>query len=138
MCLSPASPTLSLSELPLSLAALDSNSFFEGNLNYAAILDTARDVASAMAHIHSAKILHADLKASNILLKSDVNDPRGFVAKVSDFGLALTMAQGVTHASGLFQGTLSHMVSKQTFSSAVITDGFSYASLSYSGTRGHA
>ena len=52
-------------------------------LNYAAVLDTARDIASAMAHIHESGILHSDLKAPNIMLKSDGSDPRGFVAKVA-------------------------------------------------------
>ena len=91
-------------------SALDSGSFLMNNgLNYAAVLDTARDIASAMAHIHESGILHSDLKALNIMLKSDGSDPRGFVAKVADFGLALKMNRDETHASGLFQGTLSHM-----------------------------
>ena len=31
-------------------------------LNYAAILDTAADIAKAMLHLHTADILHGDLK----------------------------------------------------------------------------
>ncbi len=31
-------------------------------LNYAAILDTAADIARAMAHLHRADVLHGDLK----------------------------------------------------------------------------
>ena len=93
-----------------------------------------------MAHIHSAQILHADLKASNILLKSDASDPRGFVAKVADFGLALKMDQGMTHASGLFQGTLSHMApevmlhGKQSKAADVYSFGIFLWELSTAGT----
>lgn len=35
------------------------------------------DVASGMAFLHSANILHGDLKIGNILLKSTTNDVRG-------------------------------------------------------------
>lgn len=69
-------------------SALDSGAFMMNNgLNYAAVLDTARDIASAMAHIHESGILHSDLKALNIMLKSDGSDPRGFVAKVAGVSL---------------------------------------------------
>ncbi|KAG2493311.1 hypothetical protein HYH03_008446 [Edaphochlamys debaryana] len=52
------------------------------------VLLTALDVASGMAYLHGHSVLHGDLKPSNILLRSSAGDPRGFVAKVSDFGLS--------------------------------------------------
>ena len=63
--------------------ALDAGAFFTaGNaLNYAAILDTAADVAKALLHLHRHRVVHADLKVRNILLKSDATSARGFVAK---------------------------------------------------------
>jgi hypothetical protein len=33
-----------------------------GKLNYAAVLDTALDIARAMLHLHLADVLHGDLK----------------------------------------------------------------------------
>jgi serine/threonine protein kinase len=47
------------------------------------IVDTALDVARALVHLHSEAIIHSDLKARNILLKSSGGaDGRPFVAKV--------------------------------------------------------
>jgi serine/threonine protein kinase len=81
-----------------------------GGLNYKAVLDTAADVARAMLHLHQQQVVHADLKARNILLKSDGGEGRGVVAKVADFGLAVRIdaAGGATHVSE-FRGTQTHM-----------------------------
>lgn len=80
-----------------------------GTLNYRAVLDTALDVANAMTHLHSANVLHSDLKARNIMLKSDTKPGRGVVAKVADFGLSVRLDGGQTHLSSMFQGTMTHM-----------------------------
>ncbi|KAI8463338.1 MAG: hypothetical protein J3K34DRAFT_149057 [Monoraphidium minutum] len=90
--------------------ALDAGAFYTADnaLNYAAILDTAADVAKAMLHLHSHQVVHSDLKARNVLLKNDGSDGRGAVAKVADFGLAVRIESHDTHVSA-FQGTLSHM-----------------------------
>jgi hypothetical protein len=45
-----------------------------------------------------------------VLLKSAGNDTRGFVAKVSDFGLSMRIDPSETHVSNFYQGTLTHMV----------------------------
>lgn len=89
--------------------ALDEGAFFtaDNSLNYAAILDTAADVARAMMHLHKNNVLHSDLKSRNVLLKSDASG-RGCIAKVADFGLAVRMDHTDTHVSA-FQGTMSHM-----------------------------
>ena len=42
-------------------------------------------------------------QAENVLLKSHPDDPRGFTAKVADFGLSVQMNTAETHVSGLFQ-----------------------------------
>lgn len=67
------------------------------------LVETALDVARAMAHLHKHNIVHSDLKARNVLLRSDAHDPRGFIAKVGDFGLSLTIDPNATHVSNAFQ-----------------------------------
>ncbi|KAG1673652.1 hypothetical protein FOA52_013316 [Chlamydomonas sp. UWO 241] len=80
-------------------------------LNYAAILETAADISKGMLHLHVNNILHADLKASNVMLKSSAIDGRGMVGKVVDFGLAIQLdtASHQTHTSNMIQGTMTHM-----------------------------
>ncbi|KAG2443736.1 hypothetical protein HXX76_002082 [Chlamydomonas incerta] len=90
--------------------ALDQHAFMQGgSLNLAAMLETAADVAKAMVHMHAANVLHSDLKARNIMLKSSGTEGRGIVAKVADFGLSTRMEHQETHLSSCFQGTLTHM-----------------------------
>ena len=59
--------------------ALDAGAFFMegGELNLHAVLDTAIDISSAMAHLHSVNVLHSDLKARNVMLKSSTGPGRG-------------------------------------------------------------
>ena len=63
-------------------------SLFQGptSPNYPAILEVALDIARGMMHLHSCSVIHADLKASNILLQASSSDPKGLTAKISDFG----------------------------------------------------
>ncbi|GFR47438.1 hypothetical protein Agub_g9161 [Astrephomene gubernaculifera] len=90
--------------------ALDQDAFMQGGtLNYAAMLETAADIAKAMVHMHAANVLHSDLKARNIMLKSSGTEGRGVTAKVADFGLSTRMEHQETHLSACFQGTLTHM-----------------------------
>ena len=50
------------------------------------ILHTASQVALALRHLHSRRLVHCDVKAANVLLKSSTRDPRGWNCKLSDFG----------------------------------------------------
>lgn len=75
----------------------------DGAVHLPYVAATALDVARAMAHLHQHNILHSDLKAGNVLLRTDGQDPRGFVAKVADFGLSLTIDPNCTHVSNAFQ-----------------------------------
>ncbi|KAG2424163.1 hypothetical protein HXX76_014696 [Chlamydomonas incerta] len=44
------------------------------------------EVALALRHMHSKRLVHCDVKAANVLLKSSGRDPRGWSCKLSDFG----------------------------------------------------
>ena len=44
------------------------------------------EVALALRHMHSKRLVHCDVKAANVLLKSSARDPRGWSCKLSDFG----------------------------------------------------
>ncbi|GIL92905.1 hypothetical protein Vretifemale_20388 [Volvox reticuliferus] len=91
--------------------ALDGNAFLtHAGVNYAGVLDTAADIAKAMLHLHNEDVLHGDLKARNVMLKSSGTEGRGVICKVADFGLAVKMdTVEQTHMSGMYQGTLTHM-----------------------------
>ena len=47
-----------------------------------AVYATAKDIACAMAYLHSKDIVHGDLQGECLGLASSSQDPRGFVAKV--------------------------------------------------------
>ncbi|GFR44780.1 hypothetical protein Agub_g6112, partial [Astrephomene gubernaculifera] len=82
-------------------------------LNMRAVYSTLLEIALALRHMHSLHLVHCDLKPQNVLLKSSPRDPRGFTAKLSDFGLAKMMAADeegqlvIDEAVG--SGTLTHM-----------------------------
>lgn len=70
-----------------------------------AILETALEVARAMRYLHKAGEVHADLSANNVLL-SPAENARGFVAKVTDFGLSKLGSS--VHTSKTY-GTVTYM-----------------------------
>ncbi|GIL86230.1 hypothetical protein Vretifemale_14615 [Volvox reticuliferus] len=78
------------------------------------------EVALALRYLHARKLVHCDLKASNVLLKSSSRDPRGWTCKVSDFGCARMLtemdprvggegASPVGFRTAAPVGTLAHM-----------------------------
>ena len=76
--------------------------------NVLAMLLTALDIASAMEYLHSLKVIHGDLKAQNVLLKSSPIDKRGFYCKVGDFGLSRVILHN-THIETFTCGTVRYM-----------------------------
>lgn len=46
------------------------------------VLDTMREIASAIAYMHTKDIIHGNLTGSSIMLCSSRKDSRGFTAKV--------------------------------------------------------
>jgi serine/threonine protein kinase len=97
--------------------------------HYPTILSLALDIANAMLHLHSEGVVHGDLKAGNVLLRSAAGGQRrsavsagaaagggGLLgagssgpwpgqevlqAKVADFGLASQLQEQDTHISGV-------------------------------------
>ncbi|PNH06853.1 hypothetical protein TSOC_006736, partial [Tetrabaena socialis] len=49
-----------------------------------AILDTAADIAKALLHLHLNDVLHGDLKADNVMLKSSGGEGRGVIGKIPE------------------------------------------------------
>ncbi|KAG2486406.1 hypothetical protein HYH03_014982 [Edaphochlamys debaryana] len=47
---------------------------------------TLLEVALALRHLHALNLVHGDVKPANVLLRSSATDPRGFTAKLTDFG----------------------------------------------------
>ncbi|KAM0938346.1 putative protein kinase RLK-Pelle-DLSV family [Dioscorea sansibarensis] len=63
-------------------------------------------IARGLAYLHEEtrlKIVHRDIKATNVLLDKDLN------AKISDFGLARLSEEDVTHISTRIAGTIGYM-----------------------------
>ncbi|GAX77392.1 hypothetical protein CEUSTIGMA_g4838.t1 [Chlamydomonas eustigma] len=77
-------------------------------VNYPAVLETAADIAKGMIQLHSLNVVHSDLKAQNILLKSNGCEARGFTAKISDFGLSFKLNKDEASVQGVHHGTITH------------------------------
>jgi serine/threonine protein kinase len=80
-----------------------------GMPNISSICSVLLEIASALAHIHQHGIIHCDLKPQNVLLKADECSPRGFVSKLTDFGLARVVTREQPLLCGDSAGTPSHL-----------------------------
>ncbi|KAG2450689.1 hypothetical protein HYH02_004528 [Chlamydomonas schloesseri] len=72
------------------------------------------EVALALRHLHSRRLVHCDVKAANVLLKSSTRDPRGWNCKLSDFGCVRLMNDAGPDGAFGFRvthplGTVGHM-----------------------------
>ncbi|KAK4285852.1 hypothetical protein QN277_002489 [Acacia crassicarpa] len=76
------------------------------HLDWPTRLKICQGIARGLAHLHEEsrlKIVHRDIKATNILLDKDLN------AKISDFGLAKLDEEENTHISTRIAGTIGYM-----------------------------
>jgi serine/threonine-protein kinase len=76
-------------------------------------LDLAVQVASGLAAAHTRKIVHRDVKPSNIILT------KAHVAKIVDFGLARIVSSASATLSANTSGTLPYMAPEQILGEAV-------------------
>lgn len=74
-----------------------------------AIVQVLIEVAQAIQHLHSLKLIHCDIKPENVLLKSDGSKPIGFVTKLSDFGLAKLLRENYYIVNRSGSGTVTHL-----------------------------
>ncbi|EFJ39658.1 hypothetical protein VOLCADRAFT_70684 [Volvox carteri f. nagariensis] len=90
--------------------AIQKRVFFE---RLESVYATLLEIALALRHMHSLHLVHCDLKPQNVLLKTAPRDPRGFTAKLSDFGLSKTMAHDddgqLVIDEAVASGTITHI-----------------------------
>ncbi|KAJ7548558.1 hypothetical protein O6H91_07G017200 [Diphasiastrum complanatum] len=76
------------------------------SLSWEARMNIVLGTAKALTYLHEAlepKVVHRDIKASNILIDSQYN------AKVSDFGLAKLLGSGKSHVTTRVMGTFGYV-----------------------------
>ncbi|XP_057539733.1 probable receptor-like protein kinase At5g18500 isoform X2 [Amaranthus tricolor] len=77
-----------------------------GHLTWEARMKVLLGTAKALAYLHEAiepKVVHRDIKSSNILIDEDFN------SKVSDFGLAKLLGAGKSHVTTRVMGTFGYV-----------------------------
>ncbi|EFJ48462.1 hypothetical protein VOLCADRAFT_104641 [Volvox carteri f. nagariensis] len=90
-------------------------------LSMVALLTSLLEVAAGLRHLHENRLVHCDIKPSNVLLRSCTADTRGWVCKLSDFGCVRLMTE-VDPATGRPAflslspvGSLSYMAPESMF-----------------------
>lgn len=67
------------------------------------------DVGLALAYMHGRQIIHGDLTSNNVLLTSRIYAKKGFICKVSDFGLSRILEDDNENITTDQLGTVTHM-----------------------------
>ena len=79
----------------------------QGHLPVAEALQTAREIASALAHAHTHGLVHCDIKPHNILVMADGQ------VKVADFGIARAVTESTMTYSGNVVGSVHYFSPEQ-------------------------
>ncbi|KAI8475115.1 MAG: kinase-like domain-containing protein [Monoraphidium minutum] len=86
-----------------------------------AALEVLVAVASALAHLHACRIVHGDVKAENVLLKTDRTRRLGFAPKLADFGLAKILSDDCAALNLDGAGTLTHLAPEMFVAGSRVT-----------------
>lgn len=72
------------------------------------VTEVSIEIASGAHYLHCREIIHGDLTANNVLLV-ERNCPKGYICKVSDFGLARVLEKGKSEINTATIGTVAYM-----------------------------
>lgn len=88
----------------------------DGPLDPQRVAAIGRDVASALAYLHSEGVVHRDVKPANVLL-----DPSG-TARICDLGISLTVGEPDPHGRpGHTVGSIAYLAPEQVLGDAIGT-----------------
>ncbi|MGN6162004.1 MAG: serine/threonine-protein kinase, partial [Marmoricola sp.] len=85
----------------------------QGPLPPSTVAAIGRDVAGALAHIHSHNVVHRDVSPGNILLPSHATYDHDIAAKLTDLGIARVIDAGDLTATGTLIGTAAYLSPEQ-------------------------
>jgi len=75
---------------------------------YGEVVEVCAEICSAARYLHIRGIIHGDLTAANVLLV-ERRCPKGYICKVSDFGLARVLDSGASGINTVTMGTVTYM-----------------------------
>jgi eukaryotic-like serine/threonine-protein kinase len=82
----------------------------------ARVAELAQDIASALAHVHAAGVVHRDVKPGNVLVDEDGS------ARLADFGIARLVDDTCHHTrTGMVVGTVAYLAPEQVAGERITT-----------------
>ncbi|GAB4819734.1 hypothetical protein N2152v2_006780 [Parachlorella kessleri] len=81
----------------------------DGSPDQEAILRMLSDVATGLDYLHSVGIVHGDIKAGNLLIKSAGYTRRGYACKLADFGVSRMLEESQTSVQASVLGTAAYL-----------------------------